>query len=196
MRSELIKSIGKEVKSRDVVEYTNFYAKKLLLPDVAPAPLSHPVRRSATHSPEGMFTLEQSFPGAQSPVPLFSLSRKISSSAETASPVMSFPLDASTHIKFSGDQFVHAFLHQSFSSPLEDEPKVMFSARARQFSSFVLLLGKMATSDSFEPQHAMIVRSKDELKVALELAVIPTQKEFRNAIRSLSRLFYDTHASW
>ena len=31
LRTQLIESIGKEVKGRDVTEYTNFYAQKFLL---------------------------------------------------------------------------------------------------------------------------------------------------------------------
>lgn len=51
----------------------------------------------------------------------------------------------------------------------------------------MLLLGSLTNSDTFDPQYAFVVRSKDELTVALNLAVIPTQKEFKDAIKSLSR---------
>lgn len=174
-----------------MAEYTQFYAQKLLHPEVAPSPMAYAVRRSSSHSPEGIFSVDLAFPrgssrAAAGSVPLFALSRQIlSSSSPLSSPVMSFPLDASTRVQFSGDQFVHAYLHHSFSSM--DEAKVTFTASARQFSSFVLMLGKVTSSSTFEPQHALVVRSKDELTVALNLAVIPTQKEFRDAIKSLSR---------
>jgi hypothetical protein len=204
-RTQLLAAIGKEVTGKDVAEYVKFHAMKVLVPEVAPAPLAYAVRRSGLHSPEGMFGLELTFPQAQAqtqtqtPVPLHSLTKRISPSgagAGAGAGVMSFPLDASTQIQFSGEQFVHAYLHHSFSSPHGagagagaggDQAKVAFTASARQFSSFVLLLGKVASSSSFEPSHALVVRSKDELKVALDLAVIPTQKEFRDAIQSLSR---------
>ena len=82
----------------------------------------------------------------------------------------------------------------------------------------MLLLGKVSSQTSFEPQHAIVVRDKDEVlitvlyctvlhctsqrclsvslspsaccwqvRAALSLAVIPTQKEFRRAVQSLSR---------
>ena len=194
MRDQLVAAIGKEVTSKDVDEYTHYITQKMLLPEAAPTPLAYSVRRSSDHSPEGMYTLEHKFPHSSSrTTPLYALTRQVASSSDITTPPhshMSFPLDASTHIRFSGDQYVHAYLHHSFSDTTTlalDEATVTFSARARQFSSFVLLLGSLTNSDTFDPQYAFVVRSKDELTVALNLAVIPTQKEFKDAIKSLSR---------
>jgi hypothetical protein len=59
-------------------------------------------------------------------------------------------------------------------------------ARARQFSSFMLLVGKLGSADTFEPAHAIILQNKDELKIPLMLEQLPTAAEFRDAIESLS----------
>jgi hypothetical protein len=59
-------------------------------------------------------------------------------------------------------------------------------ARARQFSSFILLVGRIASADVFEPRFGIIVQNKDVLSIPLMLEQIPTPKEFRDAIESLS----------
>merc|ERR1712127_874450 len=59
-------------------------------------------------------------------------------------------------------------------------------ARAKQFSSFILLAGKITAADQFEPTAAVIVKDKDDLAIPLLLETIPTPKEFRDAIESLS----------
>ena len=65
-------------------------------------------------------------------------------------------------------------------------PRLTLVAKARQFSSFVLLVGKIASATEFEPTGAMIVKNRDDLKIPLLLETIPTPKEFKDAIESLS----------
>ena len=60
------------------------------------------------------------------------------------------------------------------------------NARARQFSSFILLLGKIADAKTFAPECAMIIKDKDDLKIPLMLETMPSAKEFRDAVSSLS----------
>merc|ERR1711871_1628224 len=59
-------------------------------------------------------------------------------------------------------------------------------ARARQFSSFLLLVGKISGPSSFTPEHAIILQNKDELLLPLLLEQLPTPQEFKDAIESLS----------
>ena len=49
----------------------------------------------------------------------------------------------------------------------------------------VVLVGHIASVTAFEPRHAAIVRDKDELKIPIELATIPTSREFMDVIESL-----------
>ena len=51
--------------------------------------------------------------------------------------------------------------------------------RARQFSSFILMIGRIGGPNLFEPKHAIIVKDKDELIVPLLLEQIPAPKEFQ-----------------
>merc|ERR1711970_433725 len=59
-------------------------------------------------------------------------------------------------------------------------------SRARQFSSFIVLVGRIVSAKTFDPKYAAIVQNKDELKIPLDLSTIPTPKEFKDAIESLS----------
>jgi len=59
-------------------------------------------------------------------------------------------------------------------------------ASTRQFSSFIVCVGKIVSATSFEPTSAFIVADKDEISVPLEVSELPTPKEFKDAIASLS----------
>jgi hypothetical protein len=65
-------------------------------------------------------------------------------------------------------------------------PQLTLEARARQFGAFVLMVGKLAAKDEFDPVSAIVIQNKDELKIPLMLETVPTPKEFRDAIESLS----------
>ncbi len=53
------------------------------------------------------------------------------------------------------------------------------TARARQFSSFIVVVGKMLSGDTFDAKHALIVRDKDDLRIPLLCETIPSAKEFQ-----------------
>ena len=59
-------------------------------------------------------------------------------------------------------------------------------AHARQFSCFMMLLGRIGPENTFEPKHAILLQNKDDLKIPLLLETLPTPKEFKDAIESLS----------
>ena len=79
---------------------------------------------------------------------------------------------------------VHASVFHRFSGLMNSSLRL--AARARQFSSFVILIGKIADAKTFAPESAMIVKDKDDLKIPLMLDALPTAKEFRDAVESLS----------
>ena len=97
---------------------------------------------------------------------------------------MSFDLNASTTVNFSGNVHLHGWLSHSFSG--QSGSKLFLTSRARQFSSMVVLVGRVTSATTFDPTYAAIVQNKDELTIPLELSVIPTPKEFKDAIASLS----------
>jgi len=79
---------------------------------------------------------------------------------------------------------LHAWISHQFSG--QETLALALMARARQFSSFILLVGRIVSADVFEPKHGIIVQNKDLVAIPLMLEQIPTPKEFRDAIESLS----------
>merc|ERR1712224_263070 len=96
---------------------------------------------------------------------------------------MTFPINASTNITFGGERHLHAYLSQ-FSG--QSGASLRLVSRARQFSSFLVLVGRISSATTFDPKYAAVVQNKDELTIPLDLATIPTPKEFKDAIQSLS----------
>ena len=48
------------------------------------------------------------------------------------------------------------------------------------------MVGRVTGANSFEPKHALIVQNKDKLEIPLLLETLPTPKEFKDSIQSLS----------
>merc|ERR1719502_658220 len=97
---------------------------------------------------------------------------------------MEFPLSASSTVSFGGDRHLHAYLSHKFSG--QAGARLSLVSRTRQFSSMIVLVGRIVSASVFDPKYAAIVQNKDELKIPLELSTIPTPKEFKDAIESLS----------
>merc|ERR1719201_2313448 len=97
---------------------------------------------------------------------------------------MEFPLSASANVTFGGDKYLHAWLSHKFSNNTGASLSLVSSAR--QFSSMIVLVGRISSARTFDPKYAAIIQNKDELKIPLDLSTIPTPKEFKDAIESLS----------
>ncbi len=177
LRQQLIAAIGKEVTPNDFNAYMEFHHRKLFKPEYRPQPFSYAIRRPE-HYPEGVLSVEAER-GSGTPDPI---STTVACSA--ARHPMTFALDASTRVSFLGDRYLHAWVSHQFSG--QSGLALALVARARQFSSFILLVGRIASADVFEPRHAVIVQNKDLLKIPLMLEQLPTPTEFRDAIASLS----------
>ncbi len=178
LRKQLVAAVGKVLQASDFAEYMKFHNRKLFKPEYQPVPFSHSVRRSVTHSPEGTVRIEETGSAAE----------PINTVSSTASPErtrpMQFVLNASTKVTIGGDRTLHACLMHRFSG--QAMPELHLVSEARQFSSFIVLVGRIASATLFEPKYGIIVQNKDEIKIPLDLEQIPTPKEFKDAIKSLS----------
>jgi hypothetical protein len=181
---QLASAIGKVVQASDFSEYMDFHNKKLFTREAEPKPFSFAVRQPA-RNPEGTVSIETSSLDRSGPVGAAPI--MTTSVATRATAPMRFALDAATTISFLGERHVHAAVLHQFSS---GEHTISFGldlrARARQFSSFILLVGKVSASDLFEPTAAIVVKDKDDLRTPLLLETIPTPKAFKKAISSIS----------
>jgi len=180
---QLVGAIGKVVQPHHFAEYMDYHHRQLFSAAHAPRGFCQAVRR-VDHCPEGTIALEQqNEKGDYQPVPCFVAGRSSTTDGAGAAPI-TFPLNASANLTFFGDQYLHSFVLHQFSGV--NPAPIRLAARARQFSSFVLMIGSMSGPSSFETQNAIIIKNKDDLLIPLLLETIPTPKQFKDAIESLS----------
>ena len=175
LKKQLIAAIGKELKSDDLDQFIKYHNAKLLKPQ--PVPFCHAIRRPH-HYPEGLLSIECS--NADSKMePVETLMRAV----DTPEPLQ-VPLNAATTLEFSGPKYLHGWVQHRFESDHGKSHQLI--ARARQFSSFILIVGTMVGPNRLDPKDAIILQNKDEVIIPLLLEELPTPKEFKDAIQSLS----------
>ena len=74
-----------------------------------------------------------------------------------ATSSLKIPLTASTVLELTGKQYLHGYMNHRFESSSKTHRLV---ARARQFSSFIMVVGNMADASTLEPKEAIIVQNK------------------------------------
>eukprot|EP00339_Tiarina_fusa_P029718 CAMPEP_0117035768 /NCGR_PEP_ID=MMETSP0472-20121206/25381_1 /TAXON_ID=693140 ORGANISM="Tiarina fusus, Strain LIS" /NCGR_SAMPLE_ID=MMETSP0472 /ASSEMBLY_ACC=CAM_ASM_000603 /LENGTH=748 /DNA_ID=CAMNT_0004745333 /DNA_START=1359 /DNA_END=3605 /DNA_ORIENTATION=+ len=179
LRTQLISAIGKIVTPVDFANYMTYHNRKIFKPDYEPQKFCYAVRRP-DHYPEGIVSLDCKLNDGSISEPI---STMVNHQKFTKHP-MRFTLSAAATVSFFGDRYVHAWMGHQFSG--DAGGSFSLSARARQFSSFILLVGNIISADLFDPQFGIIVQNKDDLLIPLLFEQIPTPKAFRDAIESLS----------
>eukprot|EP00475_Leptophrys_vorax_P036225 TRINITY_DN60812_c0_g1_i1.p1 TRINITY_DN60812_c0_g1~~TRINITY_DN60812_c0_g1_i1.p1 ORF type:complete len:946 (+),score=253.54 TRINITY_DN60812_c0_g1_i1:36-2840(+) len=178
LRNQLISAIGKEVSPADFTKYMIFHNRKIMAEEHAPIPFCHAIRRPE-HYPEGVLSIEAQINGETLANPIYTVVRHM-----RADTPMQFEINAATRVSLYGDRYLHSWVTHQFSN--QAGFTLSLNARARQFSSFILLVGNVNSSKSFTPKFGIIIENKDDLKIPLMLETIPTAKQFRDAISSLS----------
>jgi hypothetical protein len=178
LRKQLVAAIGKEVTASDFYKYMLFHSRKLFKTEYAPQPFCFAIRRP-DHYPEGVLSFEALQGGDSLAEPIQTFVRK----SEAEYP-MQFAINAATKISFFGTRYLHLWMSHQFYD--QASLQASLNARARQFSSFIMLVGNIGSSSLFLPKFGIVVQNKDDLKIPLTLERIPTAKEFRDAIESLS----------
>jgi hypothetical protein len=59
LRSQLVSAIGKVVKPQDFSDYMRFHNQKIFLPKYQPKAFCYAIRRSSSHAPEGVLSIEE-----------------------------------------------------------------------------------------------------------------------------------------
>jgi hypothetical protein len=116
-----------------------FHNRKLFNGEYEPRPFCYAIRRP-DHYPEGVLSIESDNNDGTPADPLYTVVRH-----GVATRPMRFALNAATNVSFFGDRFVHAFVGHKFSG--QASPSLNIVARARQFSSFILLVGNIASAE-------------------------------------------------
>jgi hypothetical protein len=147
---QLEAAIGKNLTPASFTQYMHFHQMRLFAPSFRPKPFCHAIRRPG-HYPEGLISI---CPSQATEAPILSHVRKLT--ADEVSP-MSISLNAATQLVVHGDTYLHTTVQHKFaSSPAE---RLSLIARARQFSSFILLVGRIASSDQFDPCAAILIQN-------------------------------------
>lgn len=180
LTNQLEAAIGKTINQDDFFEYMSSALGKNLFGDLyRPRPFSFAVRRP-DHSPDGAISIER-FDNEGRIHPIITTACRV----DGAPCSIYMPINASTSVELTGDNYLHGWMNCKFGDN-SGSPRHQITARARQFSSFMLVIGKISGPDTFEPQEACIISNKDELFLPLLLEELPTAKAFRDAISSLS----------
>ena len=176
-------AIGKEqITSHEFTAYMNYHNGHYYKKDYRPQSFSYKIGRKNS-CPEGMLSIRHTN-GSASHIKSFCSSVPRNVGGRQDASVMRFALDGETKVSFSGTRYIHA---ANIYTPSDANPySLQLEAKAHQFSSFVLIVGRIASTEVFEPTAAIIVKDNDDLKIPLMLQTIPTRKKFRDAIESLS----------
>jgi hypothetical protein len=184
LRKQLIAAIGKTVGKKEFDEFIQFHGKKLFKDEYIPSPFCYAIRRP-NHYPDGVVTIESN-----------DATEKIDPIETTVNyledgPSMFVPINAATSIEITGKRYLHGWIQHKFESSLPGGHVMPISdynltARARQFSCFLVMTGTISGPNEFTPRDAIVLQNKDEVMIPLLLNELPTAKEFKDAISSLS----------
>ncbi len=180
LTNQMEAAIGRTIDRDNFYEYMSTALGKILFKDVyVPTPFSFAVRRP-DHSPDGAISIER-FDDDGKAIPIITAACKVDGSPYS----VRMPINAATSVELTGSKYLHGWMNCRFGTN-SSQPRHQLTARARQFSSFMLVIGTISGPDTFEPHEAIIISNKDELFLPLLLEELPTAKAFNDAISSLS----------
>ncbi|GBG29667.1 Hypothetical Protein FCC1311_058882, partial [Hondaea fermentalgiana] len=185
LHDQLVEAIGKEVTADDMAEYMRYHYQRLFSETIF-QPFSFDVKRPG-FAPEGSLSIER--PGRSEAAEIATcVQARLPNDAERPAIPMRFKLGSATSVEMQGPQYCHGYMAHNFSGGGGGGSRQTLNlvARTRQFSSFVLMVGKISAKDEFAPEHAIVLRNKDCAIMPLLLEPLPSAKAFRDAIESLS----------
>jgi hypothetical protein len=144
---QLIQAIGHEFNTQKFAEFMDVFQKRIFKPIYSPRAFSISVRMPERY-PQGNVEIID-----QNDRPILTNSRKLEGKV-----AFKMDINAATTIVLSLDLHIHSWVSHSFAG--EAELDLTLVARARQFSSFILLVGKILDNSTFEPTAAIMVQNK------------------------------------
>jgi hypothetical protein len=137
-----------------------YHCRRVLLEPFTPKPFSYAVRRSDDHAPEGSVSIEDAGLLVEGGVAecIYTVVRRAVVLRGASHGVLEIPIDASTTVRLTGHRYVHAWLSQKFGVDSQSTASqsatssLVLSLRARQFSSFIVLLFSSFTYVVYGPR--------------------------------------------
>jgi hypothetical protein len=185
LKTQLFQAIGKKINGDDFDKFMQFHNRKFFGKEYSPQPFSYSVRRPGFY-PDGVISVESSTAATTGTlegfVPIETLVQAV---APDKVPSMSIPVDAATSVDLEGQVYLHGWMQHVWQESGHGKSHRIV-ARAHEFSRFLLIVGTMGGPNVFVPKHAIILKDKDEVIIPLLADILPSAKEFKDAIASLS----------
>jgi len=179
LRAQVVAAIGKELTATDFGKYMEYHNRKVFRAEYQPKAFCYAVRRPEYY-PEGTVSIEaKAEDGLSMAQPVMTMV----SESELEAP-MQFSIAASAKVRFGGRVYVHGLMMHQFDEA--SGVKLTLNARARQFSCFLVLVGRIAGPGLFDPQFGLICQNKDDITIPLDVETIPSAGEFKAATVSIS----------
>lgn len=173
--NQVVKAIGRQITAEDFSAFMRYHNRRLFGPKYRPTPFCYAIRQP-DHAPDGVIRIE-----SEESIPIDSMVRCVK---QNVAPLLNVPISAATTISLKGDWYLHGWMLHQFAN--KNPSNFSLAARARQFSSFLLVIGTMSGPNQLEPKHAIILQNKDDLLIPLLTEVLPSAKDFKRATASLS----------
>mmetsp|Transcript_26487 Transcript_26487/g.106015 ORF Transcript_26487/g.106015 Transcript_26487/m.106015 type:complete len:647 (+) Transcript_26487:1406-3346(+) len=197
--AQLEKAVGKAVTAQDFEAFWSVHeATHLYAPPYVPRAFAYHVRRTPESFPDGHVSVVKTTTTAataqDAPVVVKMLRRELPSTRPVTVKLggdVDYVAAASrtAHVvvshEFRRDDQHYAHDDDDFDGA-STRTELALVARARQFSSFLVLLGSMTGKDAFEASHAVVLKDRDIVVAPLLLEALPTPKAFDDAARALS----------
>lgn len=153
LRDQVIAAVGKHIEPKDFSEYMDFHNRMIFRDQYRPRGFCYDIRREG-HAPQGSLSIEVNSNDNNTD----SCIQTQVMYAKSKEP-MKFPLSAASEVAMLGDRYLHAAILHQFSY---QKPSLLnLCVRARQFSSFVLMIGNISGPNLFTPSAAIILKNKD-----------------------------------
>ncbi len=176
LQNRIVAAVGKELTAEDFARYMVHHNRLTFREEYQPKPFAYAIRRP-DHSPEGVISLETQ-PKDES------IAEPVQTLVARSELGLQMSLDVGTRLRIGGELLVHGLLMHQFGD--EPAPSMSLNLRARQVSSFLVLVGRVTGPEVFEPAYGIIVQNKDEVVIPLEMNAIPSAGEFKAATISVS----------
>ena len=154
------------------MKYLRYHHRVLFKKEFSAAPFCYPIKWK-NRCPDGVLSIEEKIDNPIDPTPILAFH-----SDDIVQCPMSFALSAGTKVTIEGNRVVHGWVTTEFNVgqgvTKGSQVGLSLCARARQFSGFVLVVGRIASKETFLPLHAIILQNKEEIVIPLLLDPIPT----------------------
>jgi hypothetical protein len=173
LKRQLILAVGNEVTPEDLDNYLLFSSRNMMREQYKPSPFAYAIRHPGA-SRVGTLTLQKNSH------PIFTYAKKCGENVS-----LSFPLNPGTTVSLQSQMYVHGWLLMTFDG-MSEIATTTLHAQTRKFGGYILLVGRVTSSTTFEPVASIVIRNNDDVTIPLRLEQIPTAKEFEDFVTSLS----------